>query len=297
MRDRYRWFSFLLSFVLAGQAMAGGYQESGLPQAAVRRAMEGTVGFDLYQGYLIVARGSAGPLKGLNFLLDTGASPTVLDPRIARKLHLEEFPESIRVLDGSVRAERAILPSLNFGPIQRENIPVLIEDLSFLERALPVRVDGMIGLDVLGQSAFLIDYVSHEIHFGSYSPLPISMPLRMAEGLAIVDSEVNHAPARLLVDTGASSLILFETRAPGSVSELKISAVKRSSNLIGEFERKQVWLHSLRFGRADFGQQPAFLVQDRNNAGQDFDGLMNPVSLGISRVVIDVGRGKLAFGR
>jgi hypothetical protein len=130
----------------------------GFREAGPRQAMEGTVSFDLYHGYLIVARGSAGPLKGLTFLLDTGASPTVLDPRLARKLHLEQFPASISVLGGSVQAEMAIVPSLNFGPMQRDNISVLIEDLSFLQKALPVRVDGVIGLDVLGQSAFVIDY-------------------------------------------------------------------------------------------------------------------------------------------
>ena len=169
-----RWLSVLLGFALVGQPFAVGYREAG-----AREAMEGTVGFDLYHGYLIVARGSAGPMKGLTFLLDTGASPTVLDPRLARKLHLEQFPASISVLGGSVQAEAAIVPSLNFGPMQRDNVPVLIEDLSFLQKALPVRVDGVIGLDVLGQSAFVIDYASREIHFGPSAALPNSLPLRM----------------------------------------------------------------------------------------------------------------------
>jgi hypothetical protein len=42
------------------------------------------VGFDLYRGYSNVVRGSAGPEKDLNFLLDKGASFTVLDRRLAR---------------------------------------------------------------------------------------------------------------------------------------------------------------------------------------------------------------------
>jgi predicted aspartyl protease len=292
MRDRYRWLSVLLSFVLVGLPFAVGYREAG-----AREAMEGTVSFDLYHGYLIVARGSAGPLKGLAFLLDTGASPTVLDPRLARKLHLEQFPASISVLGGSVQAEAAIVPSLNFGPMQRDNVSVLIEDLSFLQKALPVRVDGVIGLDVLGQSAFVIDYASREIHFGPSAALPNSLPLRMKEGLAIVDAEVNHIPAHLLVDTGASSVILFARTTPGPVSDLKISAVQRRPDMIGDFDRKQVRLHSLKLGKAEFGQEPAFVVPGGSHAGQAFDGLMSPAALGLTRVVIDVGRGKLAFSR
>jgi predicted aspartyl protease len=292
MRDRYRWLSVLLSFVLVGLPFAVGYRDAG-----AREAMEGTVSFDLYHGYLIVARGSAGPMKGLAFLLDTGASPTVLDPRLARKLHLEQFPASISVLGGSVQAEAAIVPSLNFGPMQRDNVSVLIEDLSFLQKALPVRVDGVIGLDVLGQSAFVIDYASREIHFGPSAALPNSLPLRMKEGLAIVDAEVNHIPAHLLVDTGASSVILFARTTPGPISDLKISAVQRRPDMIGDFDRKQVRLHSLKLGKAEFGQEPAFVVPGGSHAGQAFDGLMSPAALGLTRVVIDVGRGKLAFSR
>jgi predicted aspartyl protease len=297
MRDRYWRLGVLMSFVLAAGLFAMGYKEAKGQQAVGYRGGEGTVSFDLYRGYLIVVRGAAGSLKDLTFLLDTGASPTVLDPRVASKLHLQQAPASIELVGGNVRSGTGIVPKLNIGPIQRDNLPVLIEDLSFLQKAFPFRIDGMIGLDVLGQSAFLIDYGSREIHFGPSPALAVSIPLRLAEGLATVDAEVNHAPARLLVDTGASSLILFETSVPRSVAGLKITGVQRSTNMSGEFERKQVWLHSLRVGEAEFGQEPAFVVSDGSHADFAFDGLMNPAALGIRKVEIDLGRGELAFSR
>ena len=293
MRGHYsQVLSVLMSLAVAGQPLARGYRET-----RARQTKQTTVRFDLYRDYLIVARGTAGPLKGLNFLLDTGAIPTVLDPRIARKLHLEERPASIAVLGGRVQGGQAVVPSLEFGPIQRHDLSVLVEDLSFLEKALPVRIDAMIGLDVLGQSSFVIDYTSRAIHFGPAPPLAISIPLQVKEGLAIVDAEVNHVPLRLLVDTGASSLIIFETKMPRAVLKMKISDVQRSTNMIGDFERNQVWLHSLRLGEAELGKEPAFLVHNNNEAGQDFDGLMSPVALGITRVAVDLERGVLAFSR
>src|ERR1700685_103770 len=110
MRDRFWWLGVMISVALAGQSLAMQSQEIG-----PRPPMEGTIHFDLYRGYLIVAQGSAGPLKGLSFLLDTGANPTVLDPWIARKLHLQRFPSDVAVLGGSVQAERTVVPNLNFG--------------------------------------------------------------------------------------------------------------------------------------------------------------------------------------
>ena len=117
--------SLLTVLLLAGEPPAKGYTDG----QAVR--------FDLYRDYLIVAKGSAGPVKGLHFLVDTGASPTVLDRPLAQKLHLEEMPASIAVVEGSVQAGRATLPSLQFGPLRRDNLNVLIEDLSFFKKPSP----------------------------------------------------------------------------------------------------------------------------------------------------------------
>jgi hypothetical protein len=283
----------LLCFALNTQALtATGDRDFGSPPP-----MEGTIKFDLYQDYLMVARGSAGPLKGLTFLIDTGASPSVLDLRLAQKLHLQQSPASIAVVGGSVQAGTAIVPSLNLGPIRRENIPVFIEDLSFFRKALPVRIDGVIGLDVLGQSAFLIDYGARRIHFGFHAVLPISIPLRLVQGLAIVDAEVNDVQAHMLVDTAASSLLLFSRSMPGPVKELKVSAGQRSSDAIGEFARRQLTPHSLRLGLAEFRQTPACVVQDPSHEGRVFDGLISPAALGMRRVAIDLARGELGFSR
>jgi predicted aspartyl protease len=292
MRDRWWWLGVLLSLALTGQSFA-------MVDAEIepRQPVEGTVRFDLYRGYLMLARGSAGTAKGLTFLLDTGASSSVLDPQLARKLHLQRVPASIAVLGGSVPAERSVAPSLSVGPMQRGNVPVLLEDLSFLQKALPVRVDGIIGLDVLGQSAFLIDYAARQIHFGPLPALPDAIPMHMAGGLAIIDAEVNNLPAHLLLDTGASSLFLFARSTSGAVSDLRISAVHPSSNTIGESESRPVKLHNLRLGSADFGQEQAFVVPDGSQGGHPFDGLISPAGLGIRRVAVDLGRGEVAFSR
>lgn len=275
-----RWFLSVLTMVLlAADPAAKAYTA----KQAVR--------FDLYRDYLIVARGSAGPLKGLNFLLDTGASPTVLDRRLAQKLRLEELPASIAVLDGSVQAGQATLPSLHFGPLQRDNLPVLVEDLSFFQTALPLHIDAVIGLDVLGQAPFEIDYLSREIRFGPQPSLTNSLPLQIEAGLPIVAAELNHVSLHLLVDTGASMLILFEPSTPKPISPMRISA----THTIGEAERKQVWLHSLSLGEVHFSEEPAFLVRGRTDGDQQFDGLMSPTALGITKVAMDVGRGLLTF--
>jgi predicted aspartyl protease len=277
------WFSLLTVLLMAGEPPARGYGNQ-----------RDTVHFDLYRDYLIVVRGSTGPLKGLNFLLDTGASPTVLDRRVAEKLHLEQLPASIAVVGGSVEAAQATAPTLEVGPARRDNFHVLVEDLSFFQKALPVRIDAVVGLDLLGQSAFEIDYTARQILFGPVPLLANSLPLRLQAGLPIVEAQVNHLSAHLMVDTGASSLVLFEPSAP---RPMRVSEVRPTPGTIGEFDRKQVWLPSLKLGEAEFGKEPAFLVRSRSEGPQDFDGLMSPAALGITKLAIDLGRGLLTFSR
>jgi predicted aspartyl protease len=274
---------------------------AGAPGArASQQASKASVSFTLYHDYLIVAQGSAGPLKGLNFLVDTGASPSVLDRQLAQRLGLDELPGSITIVNGSVPAGQATVPNLELGPMRRHNLPILVEDLSFFERTLPVHIDAVIGLDVLGQSAFEIDYTWRQIHFGSFRPPAVSLPLRIEAGLPIIDAELDSVAVHLLMDTGASSLLLFEPRS-GPILPQKISAVGGSSSTIGEFQGKQVWLRSLRLGGKEFGREPAFMVRSPGNQDQtfnrNFDGLLSPAGLGMTKVAIDVERGVLAFSR
>ena len=286
MRGRNDWLLVLVILLaVAGVPAASGYTKS--PELR----------FDLYRDYLIVVRGAAGPLKGLNFLLDTGASPTVLDRRLARSLHLDERPGLLAGVNGTVTAGQAIVSSLQLGPMRRDNLPVVVEDLSFFYKALPVHIDGVIGLDVIGQSPFEIDYGAREIRFGPTPSLKNALPLRMERGLPLVDVQLDQSSAKLVLDTGASSLILFAPRTPGAGSPVRISAVLQSSNTMGEFAGKTVWLHSLMLGQAEFRREPAVLVHSRPETNDDFDGLVSPALLGITKIAIDLDRGVFAFSR
>jgi predicted aspartyl protease len=289
MRGRYFCCLSLLTLLTA----AGG------PAArASREASTATVSFHLYNDYLIVAQGSAGPLKGLSFLVDTGSSPTVLDRRVARRLALAELPGSTVFISGPKPAGHAVVPNLEFGPIKRRNLPIMVEDLSFLDRALPLPIDAVIGLDVLGASAFEIDYLRGRIHFGSFPPLANSLPLRIQAGLPIIDAELNHVAVRLLMDTGAYALLLIEPGTARPVLPTQVSAARGSTSLlIGEVQGKRVWLHGLRLGEKEFGLKPAFMVPNPGYEERIFDGVISPAALGMGKVAIDVERGVVEFSR
>lgn len=289
---RHFWLIVILTgTVLAGQPAARAYADSRIEQRGNSR-----LDFELYRGYLIVLRGSAGPLKGLNFLFDTGAAPSVLDPRIAKKLHLITEPTPMTVVGGSMPSQTAIVASLQVGPITRENFTVSVQDLSFIQNGLPIQLDGIVGLDVFGQSTFVVDYESRQIRFGSIPPMADSIPFEFKGGLALVDATVNHEQVHLLMDTGAYSMVLFEA-PPDGATRSKSARNGPPARAFGDFDRRHAQSINLRLGEIEFGHEAAFVVHNGRTTDHGFDGVVSPVALGVRRIAVDFGQGKMALMR
>jgi hypothetical protein len=179
--------------------------------------------------------------------------------------------------------------------LKRSNLHVVTTDLSFFQKLFPVRIDAIVGMDILGQSPFVIDYSARVIRFGPVTALPVSVPFRLYEGMPVFDVDIDHTPVHLLFDTGAGSIILFSKVPPQNPGE-KDSAILAPQR-IGDFESKQVWLRTLRLGPEEFRQKPALMTRNPKPSQFDYDGLISPAALGISRVSVDLRAGVLAFSR
>ena len=207
----------------------------------------GTVRFDLYQGYFIVVHGSDWPAEESQLLPGHRHNP--LRFRFADRQKARSPRRRIYQHCGSGRqsgGRRGNLPSLEIGPLKRSNLHVVTADLSFFQKFFPVRIDAIVGLDVLGQATFRHRLLRPRHSLWSAPALPVSVPLRLDRGLAVFDAEIDHTPVHLLFDTGASSLILFNRVTPKSPG-VKADAVLRPE-AIGDFESKQVRLQYAQAG-------------------------------------------------
>ena len=137
------------------------------------------VPFELYQHHLIVTKGSIGPLNGLSLLIDTGTIPSSVDDRIARKLHVQAEPSTLVAFGQRVSIQSAMFDGLRIGARQPGPVPAGISDLSYVEG---VRIDAIVGLDVLARTSFSIDYRKRVLRFSadgreeSVAPLELVWP-------------------------------------------------------------------------------------------------------------------------
>src|SRR5581483_7309203 len=220
------------------------------------------VPFKLYRGYAIVVRGSVGNLKNLNFLIDTGAVPSVLDERIAQKLHLTGATERLSVFTQKVETVRAVAPNVQLGSMRAEALPVVVRDLSFATDALGTRVDAMIGFDFLGQGPFTIDYESKKIVFGTLDSSLTAVPYEAHPGYAVVELKVQQQSLRLLVDTGASDLVLFASATRDCQDAIKSIGTRTWSNMGGAMRVEQVQLKDANLGATSWSTHDVFILPD-----------------------------------
>jgi predicted aspartyl protease len=277
------------SVLLLALSVAATAQE---PQGVVIGSMSEhfEVPFRLFRGYLMVVQGSLGTGNAMNFLVDTGADPSVIDSKVAQRLKLNEVNGKLALLNQNIEVKRAVLPSLKIGPLRAESLPILVRDLAFLQSGLGVSVDGVIGLDVLGRSNFALDYKRKRLIFGSVQPLNSRLSFQSGPPFITVQIEADGQQMNLLLDTGASGLLLFRSRIRDRFPYLTASGEKASSNMGGDVRLQQVMFAKIRLGETDFGRQKAFLVEDQRDSGREFDGLLGISTLGLTQIAFDFER-------
>ena len=260
--------------------------------AAADRTNEVT--FKLYRGYVIVVRGEIDGVRDLNFIVDTGAVPSVLDKRLASKLDLVGEAGELSVFTERVESRRAVARNVRLGPVQATELPVMIQDLSFAESVLGTRVDGMIGLDLLGQGPFTIDYESRKISFGPIDPTFTTIPYRPGLPYAMVDLDIQGRRLGILVDTGASDLVLFASALQNCLSSIKKTHSAAWSNLGGDVRVTEAQLTDARFGTLRWEERVVYILQDyKPPAG--LGGILGMKSLRARRVAFDPDRRVVAW--
>lgn len=266
---------------------------SGTPLLATEGVAE--VPFELHQHHLIVTKGSIGPLNDLSLLIDTGTIPSVVDDRIARKLHLQAEPSMLVAFGRVVQVRSAVVDGIRMGSLQTGSIPVGVGDLSYLAG---VRVDAIVGLDVLARTNFSIDYGAKVLRFTSYGREALIAPMEIAWPFIAVRLTIAGEQVRLLIDTGSRDLVLFKARMPAALSGSPWKGDKTVQYASGPARLVRLELRQVGLGAHTWDKLEAWSL-DRALEGYpaDIDGVLGVLALGCKRLRFDFERGELGWSR
>jgi len=259
-------------------------------------------------GNLVLLQARLNDSPPLWFIVDTGATDTVIDSQLAKTLHLKPLGRTVGT--GSAGTATAIIfngTTLRLPNTEATNLTVYGLPIDFLSSPLGRKISGVIGNDILKQLAVEVDYESQVVNFYEaasyqYSGAGVVIPITL-EGYPFVRARITLDGGRVIegkfeIDSGSTGAITFNTpfvdrnRLLNSVSKSNQtrlggvggSAVAFSGRLntlsLGSFQLENL---IARFSRARRG----------DDASAKYDGLIGGDILRRFKVVFDYSRRRM----
>jgi predicted aspartyl protease len=180
--------------------------------------------------------------KSYNFWLDTGSSMTMLASDVAEDLHIIPLvPDTLEIVTstGRVSANPALIPEMQIGQVVVRNAPTMIVTESMMriseprpiEQATRVKLDGIIGFDIIRQLDIEVDYGEGTMrlrnpatsrHFPDRNMFWVGLPV-------VRITSTDGVPLHFGLDTGAQLTFVTETL----LDKLQLQAARTESRRVG----------------------------------------------------------------
>jgi predicted aspartyl protease len=242
-----------------------------------------TVNFTLRRGHLIVIPVTLNGAGPYDFLLDTGASTTLVTPEFAQQLRLRPIDRiELVTVAGSQFLVRSQLERVSVGQQTATGIEVLISELREV-RNVELKLAGVLGQNFLAQFNYLIDYRAQQLTFEESSELKTrfcgaQLPFTMHEGRLLVSLAVKRHTWRLVLDSGSGTMLLFGRQDMALDWETSLVETQLLRTDMGSRPVLQRRLRSLQLGPVRLVGLPVAVVTDQVGDGRIEDGLL-PTSL------------------
>lgn len=237
------------------------------------------------------------------FLVDTGASSSVIGPRVAARLKLSPTPDRTKLLRGITGSER--VPTVSVDSLTAGQIALTSREFPMVEPRVFADADGIFGVDAFSRGCLFVNFAEKRVSILETRCPRVSEQWEVMRaqmrfgGLAVVPARIGRVKVHAIVDTGAErslgnrALLLAaglekKTRDPDSATVVTAATSQRvPGNLIrtptfrmgtvaitnmhvvfGDFEVFQMW---------EVGEEPAVVL------GMDVLGTTSAMMLDFTR--------------
>jgi predicted aspartyl protease len=242
------------------------------------------VGFKQIQNLIVVSVtvNEAGPF---DFIFDTGASSTVIDLDLAKQLSLNPIESSsVLTIAGSKAVSCSRLDSLALGPKSVKNLTVLCTELREIHAISP-KIRGVIGQNFLSGSDYILNHRDRRIEFEEHSEFAnglqgVRIPVERLRGRVLIAARSSFSqkqPSRLVIDSGASRVVVFKAASRNSdlEIELDVNGGINASTIVGSHRISTGRLRKLLIGDEEFADLPARMIDNRSaTEGRSENGLL-----------------------
>ena len=275
--------------------------------ACSRSSVIADVPVDLLTNLMIV-EGRINGSEPLSFIVDTGASASVLHRARAEQLRLPlRNKEDATTGGGTVEAVQIQGAALSIGEVTLQNLPLVAIDLTALQAGLGAPVDGIVGFDLFERFVVDMDYKARRLRLhdpqrwtGSVGEV---VPIELEEQIPFVrvgltSQKGSPAHARLELDTGQTGSLTLTQPFVDANRLLDVDqrtlAITTGAILAGQVSARVVRLGSVRLGSTTIASPTANITPDAAGAAT-ITGILGGEVLRRFHVVIDYSRKRIVL--
>lgn len=187
----------------------------------------------------------------MRFLVDTGATQSILDQKLAQSIgQYKESNFAITTGSGHMKMNYMSLDKLDLGELTLKDIPVAVTNLSSFSHLIGNKPAGLLGANILKRFAVTVDYEKRQLILGDPNGISVpsgakivrTKPALGVSGLAVDGVIDGKVKATCLVDTGAA----FNNISESVVKPILPSALLPVGEVLG-LDGRKITTSSVRF--------------------------------------------------
>ena len=227
--------------------------------------------------------------RGLDFILDSGATAVTIDRETAQSLGLSLYGRNVETIGGDFELSSARLPDFSVGDLHARAIAVDV--LPFTEGVADMKVVGLLGGDFFSSGVVTVDFRNRKLTIGPHLPAAMDgfskLPISIDDLVPMMPAAFNGKDGHFIADLGAAKTVLYphyftQFRAPDEPPD-----DGGLSFVGGETQTRTYRLSNLDLG--DFAVQDVYVAVPLNRKVEDtdYDGLLGRDVLRYFTVIFD----------
>lgn len=239
----------------------------------------------------IVVRVNVGT-RGLDFLLDSGASDILLDPGVAHELGIQQYGKSTTTIGGDFDTSLARVNHMDVGPLGMSNVAISLGPIQ--DQLADARIVGLLGFDFLASGITCIDFKNRQITLFSRTTFIartagfVPEPMMVDDGVPRIPASFEKVPGWFLLDTGAFGTVLYNDyvrKLPSA--HVTDSPIDGLSAVGGDVDVRAYATNDFIVGPVMFRNAVVYVPQQSTFDMLDYDGIIGRDALSVFDVCLD----------
>lgn len=235
--------------------------------------------------------------RGLDFQLDSGASPMIIDAGVARSLGLTLTGDHTESYGGDFRFSQTRIPSLSLGEIQAHN--VAMQTMPFTRMRGTRQVVGLLGGDFFASARISVNFIDGTLWMqapaSAAPPAPwTAIPIEIDDLVPRVHAKFNGVDGAFIVDLGAEYTMMyghyFSQFKPTGKAEIIGDVVGIANQATGV---KEYHFSRFDFGDLAFEGGTALVPEGTSWEDEAYDGLLGRNMLSTFDLLFDYANRRL----